>query len=238
MNAKKCVVLRFARPCPNISQPSYILNGAPITPASKASDLGVLVDVTMKFHDHIRNVAHKAGGLAESLLKSTVCRSPQFMLSLLTTHIRPIMEYCSCIWNTGYVQDLRLLERVQRRWTRHIDGMTGLNYGERLAALDLYSVQGRLLRADLIQYWKILNNHSCINPNDLFQRPYRSGTRGHGCKIFHPATRTDTRKRFFSVRCIRIWNELPAEAACATNINSLKRILDTCIRSKLFDYVD
>ena len=237
MNAKKCVVLRFARPCPNPTQASYFIEGIPIPSADHATDLGILVDVNLKFHGHARNIAHKAGGLAEGLLKSTVCRSAPFMLSLLTSHIRPILEYCSCVWNTGYAKDLQLLERVQRRWTRHIDGMSGLDYGERLRALDLYSVQGRLLRADLIQYWKILNGHSCILPNVLFQRPYHGGTRGHDCKVFPPVTNTDTRKRFFSVRCIRLWNKLPPDAACATNINTLKRILDTCIHDRLFDFV-
>ena len=31
------------------------------------------------------------------------------MLFLLITHIRPIIEYCSCVWNTGYQGDLRAL---------------------------------------------------------------------------------------------------------------------------------
>ena len=104
-------------------EPSYILNGNQIPVQEKATDLGVIVDVSLKFHGHVQSVAHKAGGLAENLLKSTVCRTPRFMLLLLTTHIRPILEYCSCVWNTGYVQDIYLLERVQRRWTKHIDGM-------------------------------------------------------------------------------------------------------------------
>ena len=154
------------------------------------------------------------------------------MLFLLTSHIRPILEYCSCVWNTGYVQDVRLLERVQRRWTRHIDGMTGLSYGERLRALNLYSVQGRLLRADLIQYWKILNGHSCIAPNDLFQHPPHSITRGHCLKVFPPVTVTDVRKRFFSVRHISMWNSLPTDAVCAPSVPHLKRVLDTCIPTR------
>ena len=93
------------------------------------------------------------------------------------------------------MQDIYLLERVQRRWTKHIDGMEGFSYGERLKALDLYSVQGRLLRADLIQYWKILNGHSCISASDLFQRPPHSRTRGHRNKVFPPIIATDLRKR-------------------------------------------
>ena len=157
------------------------------------------------------------------------------MLSLLTTHIRPILEYCSCVWNTGYVQDLRLLERVQRRWTKRIDGMATLSYGERLQALNLYSVQGRLLRAD-IQHWKILNNQSCISPNDLFQRAQLGRTRGHCHKVFCPAISTDTRKRSFAVRCIPLWNSLPVDAVCAPYIASLKRALDTCIHAQLHAY--
>ena len=238
INVQKCAVLRFSRSSANIPQPSYTLNGNLIPIVSKATDLGVTVDTEMKFHDHILSTAHKAGGVAESLLKSTVCRSPSFMLFLFISHIRPIIEYCSCLWNTGYAQDIKLLERVQRRWTKHIDGMAGLSYGERLRALKLYSVQGRLLRSDIIQYWKILNGHSCINPSDLFQRPPHSRTRGHCQKLFPPITETDTRKRFFSVRCISLWNSLPVDAVCAPNVNHLKRVLDTCIHDLLYFHLD
>ena len=96
---------------------------------------------------------HRGGPLGPpsgARVKSTVCRSSRFMLFLLTTHIRPLLEYCSCVWHTGFVQDLKLLENVQRRWTERIDGMGSLSYSDRLKALNLYSIQGRLLRADLI----------------------------------------------------------------------------------------
>ena len=126
---------------------------------------------------------------AFNFLKSTVCRSPEFMLFLLTTHIRPIIEYCSCLWNTGYIQDLRALEKVQRRWTKQIDGMHDLSYADRLRSLNLYSVQGRLVRADLLQCWKMFHGKSCISPNELFDRPPHDRTRGHCYVIFvnlHP----------------------------------------------------
>ena len=34
----------------------------------------------LKFHDHVRTVVRKAGGLAQNFLKSTVCRSPEFVV--------------------------------------------------------------------------------------------------------------------------------------------------------------
>ena len=136
-------------------------------------------------------------GKWHNFLKSTVSRTPDFMLFLWKTHIRPIIDYCSVIWNTGYLEDLHLLEGVQRRWTKSITGMDNLSYGERLSRLKLFSVQGRLLRSDLIQYWKILNNKSCITPDILFTLQPHPATRGHQLKILTPRASTDTRQHFF-----------------------------------------
>ena len=204
MNRSKCTVIRFyplrtQNPPP---PPYYLLDEQPIPTSNSCVDLGVKVDVTLRFHAHIRDVANKAGGLAQNFLKCTVCRTPEFMLFLWKTHIRPIIDYCSVIWNTGYLEDLRLLERVQRRWTKKITGLETLSYAERLAKLKLFSVQGRLLRTDLIQHWKILNNHSCIAPDILFSPQPHPTPRGHPLKILKVRLHY-AYKVCILVRCIR-----------------------------------
>ena len=78
-------------------------------------DLGVLNDKVLKFHNHVREVVCRAAGLANSLFQSTVNRRPEFMVALFITYIRPVLDYCSCVWNVGYVGDVILLESVQRR---------------------------------------------------------------------------------------------------------------------------
>ena len=168
---------------------------------------------------------------------STVCHSQQFMLFLLTMHIRPLVEYCSCVWHTRFVQDLRLLERIQRRWTKQIDGMALLPYGERLKPLNLYSIQGWLLRADLIQCWKICHGHSCILPADLFCQSTQTRTRGHRYKASLPAVNTDVCKRSFPIRCIHIWNSLFNTTICASTISSFKQALNRDIHDLLYGYV-
>ena len=159
------------------------------------------------------------------------------MLFLLTTHIRPIIEYCSCLWNTGYIQDLRALEKAQRRWTKQIDGMHDLSYADRLRSLNLYSVQGRLVRANLLQCWKMFHGKSCISPDELFDRPPHDRTRGHCYIIFSTFTHTDIRKRFFSVRCVPIWNSLPADVVHAHSLNKFKGLLEVHAHDRLFAYV-
>ena len=44
-----------------------------------------------------------------------LCRSSVFMVSLFVSHIRPVMDFCSSIWNVDYLDDARLLASVQRR---------------------------------------------------------------------------------------------------------------------------
>ena len=52
------------------------------------------------------------------------------MVALFTTHVRPILDYCSGIWNVGYVGDVTLLKSVQRKWTKKSEGLSNLSYGE------------------------------------------------------------------------------------------------------------
>ena len=147
-------------------------------------------------------------------------------------------RYCSSLWNTGYLQDLRLLERVQRRWAKHIFGLETLSYANHLQSLQLYSVQGRLTWADLLLCWKIFHGKSLISPDDLFLVSSLEHTRGHRFKIHHPHSRTDIRQCFFSVRIIDIWNSLPDRVVNAKTIDSFKNMLNDCIPDVLYCYID
>ena len=110
------------------------------------------------------------------LLRSTICRSKVFMVSLFVSHIRPVIDYGSCLWNVGYLQDVRRLESLQRRWTREIEGLGGLSYVSRLKEVGLYSVCGRLLRLDVVKIWKSF--YSDVGLSEVFEMARSVGTRG------------------------------------------------------------
>ena len=130
------------------------------------------------------------------------------------------------LWYTGYLQDLRLLEKVQRRWTKRVHGLEALSYADRLQSLQLYSVQGRLTRANLLLCWKIFHKQSFISPENFFLLLLPNRTRGHGFKIHRPFSRTDVRQRLFSVRIIDTWNSLPDHAVNAPSIDRFKKMLN------------
>ena len=236
LNESKCAVLRFQRRSHVLPPPHYHVNQSPIRIVQSHGDLGVQVDNELKFHSHVATITHKAAGLAQNLVKATVCRSPDFMMSLFCTHIRPILEYASCVWNTGYIGDLRLLESVQRRWTKRVLNLSNLDYQSRLRTLDQYSVTGRLLRNDLIQYWKIFHGKCSVNALDMFTMAPQSATRGHSFKISHVRTQTDVRRRAFAVRCIEEWNSLPDHVVSETDLKSFKGLLADSLGDKLYNF--
>ena len=158
------------------------------------------------------------------------------MMALFSTHVRPIIEYCSCVWNTGYVGDMRVLESVQRRWTTRVSGLSDLDYESRLRALNQYSVRGRLIRADIIQCWKMFHAQCTVDPTTMFTLAPQSGTRGHRFKLCHVRAQTDVRKRSFSVRCVELWNSLPDRVVAETDYKTFKNLLADTLCEMLYSY--
>ena len=140
------------------------------------------------------------------------------------------------MWNTGYLGDLRLLEGVQRRWTKEITGFRDLSYSERLSTLKLYSIKGRLLRADLIMVYKILHG-LCPDLDHLFVRNINARTRGHSYKLAIPRWDTEVRGRFFSIRVLSVWNDLPEHVVSAVSVVAFKRQLDLSLGNVLYEFV-
>ena len=174
------------------------------------------------------------GAETTNLLSSTLCREADFILNIYTGHIRPKLDYGSPLWNMGYIGDTRLIEGIQRRWTRAIDSISHLPYEQRLRELDLYSMYGRMLRADLILVWKIFNKQCAISPNDLFLPPLNQRSRGHSHKLQIRRCSLDVRKRFFSLRVASTWNSLSAEAVEAPTLNSFKSFIYRDLGDELF----
>ena len=158
------------------------------------------------------------------------------MLNLYKTLVRPQLEYCVSAWSPCYKKDKELLEKVQRTFTKMIKAMKGKSYEERLQKLNLWSLEERRNRQDLIEVFKICKGCSRIRPEELFQFDRGKGTRGHCLKLVEVRCTRDSRRHFFSNRVIKGWNQLDQEAVDATSIIAFKSKLDRlrCTRMGFF----
>ena len=121
-----------------------------------------------------------------------------------------------------FKKDIDLLEGVQRRATKMILGYKHYCYEDRSALCQLSTLEGRRLRGDLIQAFKLLKGLDQINYNNFFVLHVNTGRRGHTLKVPKPRSRLDIWFHSLSHRVINCWNNLPVEIVECQTINNFK----------------
>ncbi len=101
-----------------------------------------------------------------------------------------------------------------------------LPYEERLRRLNLFSLERRRLRGDLILAYNIF--HGCLDfPHaELFEAQAEWNLWRHGFKIRHRSFRLLRRKAAYSVRLPGPWNSLPSHIVNAPSFGAFKRSQD------------
>ena len=102
--------------------------------------------------------------------------------------------------------------------------MHELSYSERLAVINLDSLELRRLRADLLMYYKILNGLSPLTADEYFtvivnDRVTRSSDK---LLLSKPSICTNVLENDFFARRINCWNELPDKVKRASSANAFK----------------
>ena len=139
------------------------------------------------------------------------------------------MEYNSNIWNPTQVHLIDLIESVQRGFTKRVKALAQLPYLERLTIFDLEPLELRRLRYDLIQYYKILNNLTPLNPADYFKLHFPlASVRDPSPIIVKPSGFTDhVLSGCFFYRHTDCLNTMPSHVRNATSLASFKAALRT-----------
>ena len=86
--------------------------------------------------------------------------------------VRSHLEYANNVWYPKRKSDVDKLERVQKRATKLIPGLSNKSYIERLKVLNLPTLKYRRHRGDMIELFKILKgiyDTSSVPQFDLVQ---------------------------------------------------------------------
>ena len=132
------------------------------------------------------------------------------------------------------IEDIKILEDVQRRATKLVPELKNLEYHERLIKLGLTTLEERRIRGDAIQYYKLENKFNKVDwyhPNSLLNNlsldVLSSRVRGTEHRSARQFTRNCTpRETLFSNRIVSVWNMLPEKVIKAKSANDFKKLYD------------
>lgn len=198
-------------------------------------DVGVIFSPNLKFDEHINTIINKANQLIGLIKRSFTHIDQNFLIKLYKSIVRPHLEYANVIWHPMYKRQLKLIEKVQRRFTKIIPNFKDLTYNERLKRLRLPSIKYRQIRADLIQTYKIIHRIDNLTCSDFFNFS-NNQTRNSKLKLFKEQATTNVRRNFLTNRVNNYWNSLSELTRDASNINEFKNGIDRELANIMFDY--
>jgi len=169
LNLEKCSLVRFFRK-KNPFIYSYNLMNNVLPTVSEVKDLGVIFDQSLSFEPHIRSVLSRASKMLGFVFRTTSEFTNINSIRLLyVTLIRPILEYCSPVWCPHYDVYVNKIERVQKRFLRHIaykiqyQRING-DYSFLMSLVNIDHLSTRRSYIDLKFLYNLLNGHvDCIS---------------------------------------------------------------------------
>ena len=125
LNVPKCKILHYGKNNPNHT---YYMGNRPLATDSSETDVGVTFDTQLSFKLHMRNMIAKANSRVGLIKRSFSCLNKRNFLMLYKSLVRPILEYCSAIWNPQHKYQEVEIEKVQERATKVVPSVGKLDY--------------------------------------------------------------------------------------------------------------
>jgi len=123
--------------------------GVKLGSVQHVKDLGLSIVWKLKLSQQCKDAAGKANRMLCYINVIISFKNKYIILPLYITLVRPHLEYAVQFWSPHHAKEIAKLEAVQRRTTKMIPSLRNKSYGERLARLNLFSLEKRRLREKL-----------------------------------------------------------------------------------------
>ena len=192
----------------NIHLPNIKLNGKILAQQPSINILGVEIDSTLSFTNHVRDLAARCAKKLGCIRRISHLLDARGCLMLYNSQVRSIMEYSPLVWSSCPPSYLRLLDRVQDRARRLIESKSGDNN----IPIVFQPLQHRRNVAGLCVFYKIyvlrvshLMTLSLPTARSFYNTRSASAV---GYEIEIPFARTEQYLRSFLPKYSRMWNRI------------------------------
>lgn len=190
-------------------------------------DIGVWVDDHINFSKHMQQQINKANGIMGLIRRTYTYLDERSFRYLFQALVRPHLEYAAAVWSPHKIAEIESIENVQRRATKLIPSLKGMDYQQRLRKLKMPTLKYRRLRGDMIETFKILRGiYDKEVTGNLLDRDNNTRTRGNSMKLKKRFCRLNLRKYSFTNRVVDPWNSLPESIIQSKNVKSFEIALD------------
>ena len=222
-NVKKCKVMEFGKSKRRVHY-EYKLGEETLEKTKEEVDLGVTITEKLTSDKHIDKITRELMNMLKRIKIAFSYMDMDMMRTLISSLIRPRMEYAAVVWSPHTKKNIRKLERVQRAATKMVPELSGMSYEERLKKMELPTLEKRRERGDLINVYRMVNGLEEVEEGFLNLEPGR--TRGHGKRLKKENCRRDIKKYSFPHRVVDTWNGLSEDVVNAGSVHNFKDKLD------------
>ena len=131
-NKSKCHVLTLGKFDDIMYAHRYTVADYEIEYVFQEKDLGVTVDSALSFEEHISKKVKTANSIVGLIRRSFSFLDAKSFVKLFTAFVRPHLEYAVPAWDPHLQKHIDMLENVQVRATKLVDGFGKLEYHDRL----------------------------------------------------------------------------------------------------------
>ena len=118
------------------------------------------------------------------LIRRSFCFLDKYLFKRLSiTHVRPHLEYAQAVWAPHLTKHVNMLENVQKRATKLVNGLRDEDYSDRLQVIDLPTLAHRRARGDMIELWTHFHTYARCSISDSF-RPRQRVLRRHKFQLY------------------------------------------------------
>lgn len=222
LSISKCCILTIGK---QDSAFQYTVNGIPLARTEEMRDLGFLINRKLNFSSHCTMVFKKASITSINIFRYFKTRNREFLLNMYKTFVRSQVETGTVVWSPYKKKDIALIEKIQRRYTKHIPGLYNETYESRLDILNLETLEKRRKINDLLFLHKTMHNKSGIKFEQFFEwvRNARFTRTNLKRNIAIKRSKSKIRENFFCLRVAKYWNQLDNTTQRLSNFNQFKK---------------